>query len=164
MQNVSLAMVEALYAENVEPLAILVSLTATGLSAPLLFTNYPGGSDANNPGLESNGQFYTFFPFQLAWGGAGQTEPVRQTQIVIGDGADVRIANAIRTAVGQPVVNIQAVRVSSPNVVEMAITNAVLMDAEIAGARITGTLKPREFDSEPACAARYTIARTPSLF
>jgi hypothetical protein len=164
MQDISLEMVEELFAESVPPMAILVTITCAGLDAPLLLCNIPEGANQNNPGVTSRGNFYTFFPFQLAWAGAGQTEPVRQTQLIIGDGADARISNAIRTVTGQPLITVEAVRLSAPDTVEMAITNAVLMDAEIAAPKVTGTLKPREFDSEPACGPRYTIARTPSLF
>ena len=151
-------MVRALFSAAPEPIAILLTLHATSLEEPLYFTNYP-------PGLTSADVVYEFFPFDFAWGGAGQTENVRATQLVIAN-SDARISQTIRTlpSNAQVSLDIKAVRVSSPDTVELAMLGARLSDAEVDDPKVTGTVAPKDFNIEPACAPRYTISRTPSLF
>lgn len=151
-------MVRQLFSAAPEPIAILIDLSADGLDEPLHLTNLPGG-------LVSSGVTYEFFPFSFAWGGAGQTENVRDTQLVIAN-SDAVIAQTIRTLPNnaQIALHIKAVRVSAPDVVELAMTGARLSDAEVDDPKVTGTVAPRNFAVEPACAPRYTVARTPSLF
>ena len=165
MQDVSEDMIVAMFAESGgDPIIALVTITAAGLDGPMLFANAPVDAGSNNPGVTSRGNFYAFAPFDVAWGGASQNEPIRQTQLVIGDAEDVRISNAIRTVTGQPAITIELVRLSDPDTVEMAILGAVLGDATIQGPKITGTIIPMQFSTEPACSQVYTPASTPSLF
>ena len=64
----------------------------------------------------------------------------------------------------QPALTLQVVRVSAPNTVERALTNATLFSTEEDGPSLKGTIKARRFDTEPACLQAYLPATCPSMF
>ena len=158
-------MVRALFAQQTPAMALLCTIQADGLDDPIRVTTYPEGLSSTGVAVlpETGPAQFLFFPFTIIWANAGQQEPVRQVQVVIGN-RDGVIANAVRTVTSQPLVTIELVRVAAPNAVERAMTNCKLILAEDVDPKITGTLQPRQFDTEPYCQASYTIARTPSLF
>lgn len=156
MQEVTEDMIRQVYAREAEAPVILVTIDAEGLDEPIRASSDPDGTT-------SRGDLYPYFPFSFAWGGASSDETSRQARIEIGN-TDGVIALAIRTAEGQPLVTIEAVRREAPDVVEMAMVDAQLFDAEVDGPRVTGTIRPKNFADEPACKARYIAARTPGLF
>ena len=154
-EQVTPEMVRAVYSRSVEPIAMLLRLSAEGIS-DLYLTNWPDG-------LVSNGDTYEFFPFTLKWPGASQTEPTKSVKLQIFN-RDRRITEAIRLAEGKPSFTIEVVRTVAPDVVEMALTGAEIEDVEIDDPNVTGNISPRTFNTEAACSARYTFARTPGLF
>lgn len=156
MQQVSEDLIREIFARAAEAPVVLVTIEAEGIGAPIRVSSDPDG-------ITSRGEDFAYFPFSFAWGGAGQDETAKQAKLEIGN-VDGRIAEAIRLATGNPVVTIEVVRRAAPDVVEMAMTGAKLVDAEIDDPRVSGTLKPRTFADEPACKARYIAARTPGLF
>lgn len=157
-------MVREAYAEDGEKSELLVTIEADGLAAPLRVTSHAGGlTSTGKVGLISRGEDFLFFPFRFKFGGAGSDEPVRGARLEIGN-TDGEIALAIRTASGEPEVTIEVVRPSEPDIVERALLGAVLADAEVDGAVVIGNLKPLDLAGEPACHARYIIARVPGLF
>lgn len=156
MQEVTEDYVRGAIARDAEPTVLLVTITAEGLDEPIRASSDPDGTT-------SRGDEYPYFPFGFAWPGAAADEPVRQAKLEIGN-TDGRIADAIRQAAGNPLVTVELVRKAAPDVVEMAMVDARLSDAEIDDPKVSGTLKPRSFEDEPACKARYIIARTPGLF
>lgn len=156
MQDVSEAFVRAVYARDAEPTALLVTLSAEGLAEPIRVCSDPDG-------LDSRGESYEFFPFTFGWPGSSVDEPSRGATLVIGN-TDGRIAEAVRFATGNPLASVELVRTLAPDAVEMAIIGAKVSDVEIDDPKVTASLKPRSFNDEPACKARYIIARTPGLF
>ena len=74
------------------------------------------------------------------------------------------VAEALEGVTGQPTMTLEMARTSLPDQVERAMTNATLASHEEDGPSITGTIKPRRFDTEPACKFSYITARRPSLF
>jgi len=156
MENVSEAMVRAAFARHPEPLAVLVTLEADGLDAPLRFSS-------DQDGTVSRGLPYRHFPFNFTGGGASNEEVTRGVSLEIGN-TDGRIAEAVRAATGTPIATIETVRVAAPDVVELAIEEAPVSDVEIDNPKVTANLLPRDFRSEPACQANYNRKRTPGLF
>ncbi|HYD44235.1 MAG TPA: hypothetical protein VEA79_03090 [Phenylobacterium sp.] len=156
MQDISEDMVRELFAAQPEPPVLLATLEAEGLDDPIRVTTHPEG-------LTSRGDAYQFFPFTVAFGGASEGQPIRETQLEIAN-VDGRIARATRYLIGNPVATIEAVRLAAPDVVEQAMTSARIRDIEFDDPKAIATLLPRDFAGEPACQARYVPSRTPSLF
>ncbi len=156
MQNISEDMVRAAFARQVQPMTVLLRITAEGLADDILVSSDPDGTI-------SRGLLYEHFPFEFSGGGASNEDQSRSARLEIGN-TDGRIGEAVRALTGSPVITIETVRAAAPDVVELAIEDAELEDIEIDDPKITATVKARRFDTEPACKARYTIARTPGLF
>ena len=164
MQAFTEAMLRDIWADNSPPQAVILTIDEEALAAPMRFTNWPGLlDDPTVRGIESGGETYLYAPFALSFQGAGPGDPARDARIEIGN-AGGEVALAVRTATSRPTLEVGAVRVDDPDVVELAMSGAILADVEISGPSATATIKPREFNSEPACQARHTVARTPGLF
>lgn len=163
MDDLSEDMVRSLFSSTIEPLAVLVTVGADGMDAPLRFTDFNGRVGPNSLGVMSRGELFQFFPFGFAWGGAGTGELARHSTLKIGNTAG-EIADGLEAATGQPQVTVEAVRVAAPDSVERAMTGAVLASAEEDGPTITGSIKPRQFDTEPACKKSFLPVTTPALF
>ena len=148
--------VRAIFARAIEPTALLVTIRAEGLEEPIRATSHPDG-------LTSGGIEYPFFPFGFAWGGAAADEPSKEAKLEIGN-TDGRISTAVRQATGDPRIDVELVRVSAPDVVELAMIDAKIENIEVDDPTVTATIKPRAFEDEPANKARYIAARTPGLF
>lgn len=161
---VSLDFVRAAYARQTPDIALLVTIDADGLEEPLRASSWPANiPGTNRQGLVSRGQEYPFFPFDFSWNGSGLGEASRDAKLEISN-ADGRISEAVRTATEQPTVDVEAVRVAAPDLVELALEGAQLSSVEIDDTHAVGTLKARDFANEPACAWRYTSARFPALY
>lgn len=156
MQDVSEDLIREVFSRSVEAPVVLVTLEAEGFDQPIRASSDPDGTI-------SRGETYPYFPFSFAWGGAAQDETAKQARIEIGN-TDGAIAYAIRTAEEQPRLTVELVRRAAPDVVEMAMVDARLTDAEVDDPKVSGTIKPRAFSEEPACKARYIASRTPGLF
>lgn len=156
MENVSEAMIRAAFSRQIEPLVMLVTIEAEGLDDSIRVSSDPDGTT-------SRGETFRYFPFGFTGGGASAEDPVKGARLEIGN-TDGRISEAVRTATGTPIATIETVRASSPDVVELALEEARVGDIEVDDPKVTATLSPRDFDTEPACKARYIIARTPGLF
>lgn len=161
---VSEAFVRDAYARATPDIAVLVTLSAEGLDEPLRVCSWPAPrAGTNRRGLESRGEVYDYFPFAFAWGGSSASEIARGAKLEIAN-TDGAISSAVRLATGRPMLDIEAVRVVAPDVIELAMLGAGLAEVEIDASHATGVLLPREFDTEPACAACYTASRMPAMF
>lgn len=162
-QDVSEAMVRAQFARAVPDTALLVTLTADGLDEPLRATSWPGRiSGSRRRGLVSRGVTYDYFPLGFSWPGAAAGEIMRAAKLEVAN-FDRAISEGVRTATGQPVVDVEAVLVDAPDQVELALLEAGIEQIEIDQVKASATLTPNDFSTEPACAARYTYSRTPAL-
>ena len=156
MQDVSEDFVRAVFKRAVEPTAMLLTLTADGLEEPIR-------ASSDRDGTVSGGIEFPYFPFAFAWGGAAAEEPVKDASLEIGN-TDGRISRAIRTAQGNPLIDVELVRTSAPDVVELAMIGAKVANVDVDEPKVSASIKPKSFDDEPACKARYIIARTPGLY
>lgn len=165
LNGLSIEMVTSLFAQRVEPQAMLVTIVADGVDGgPLRFSSSPDGRTSNGrQGLISREEDFEFFPFEIAFSGAGGSEVVRQTQLVIGNRGG-QVSEALESVTGQPTLTLELVRTAAPDKVERAMTNATLISHQEKGPSITGTLAPRRFDTEPACKKSYLSCNTPALF
>lgn len=163
MQAVTEAMVRDVFAEDARVPATLITFDAEELEEPILATDYRGDLGGGEFGIVSRGLTYRFFPFRFTFGGASAEEIERQARLEIAN-VDGSILHAIRSIAGQPFLTAELVRVSAPDHVELALTRAPLSDVDANAASIDMTVKARSFDQVYACAKRYVIARTPSLF
>lgn len=146
-------MVRALFAQRPRPIAYLVTLASEGIE-PIRATDW------SEP-LTVSGEVYRPYPFQVAWGGGSRDEPERQARIIMG--ASGEAVELIRAAEREVTATIDLVRVAAPGVAERTLNAARLGTAEVDGAQITITLRGRDYANEPACRARYTRGRCPSL-
>ncbi len=158
MQDLSPDMIEAIFAEDVEPTALLITLDSAGLDEPLRASSDPEGT-------VSRGESYTYYPFAFAFGGASQDEPARGAKLEIGN-VDAIIAQTVRSlpAGAQVSVSCELIRTAAPDDVELAMTGARVSDIEIQDPTVSATIAPRAFNEEPACQARCVAARLPGLF
>lgn len=156
MQDVTEDFVRAIFKRDADPTALLVTINAPGLDGPIYATSNPDG-------MTSRGVDYEYFPFSFSWGGSSADEPVRQASLEIGN-TDGRIAEAVRLATGNPLATVELVRLAAPDTVEIGMVDAKIADVEIDDPKVTANLKPKSFADEPACQARYIIARVPGLF
>lgn len=156
--------VRALYSGGGAEVALLVTINADGLGEPLRACSWseaiPG---TNRQGLVSRGNTYPFLPFTFTWSGAGSGEISRAAKLEMAN-LDGAISEAVRTATGRPVVDVESVRVDHPDEVEMGMLEAGLSDVEIDKTHASGTLLGRDFANEPACGRFYTPSRTPAVF
>lgn len=163
MQDVTEDMIRDVFAEDARVPATLITFEADELEEPILATDYRGDLGDGRFGLVSRGQTYQFFPFRFTFGGASAEEIERQARLEIAN-VDGAILHAIRSIAGKPYLTAELVRVSSPDYVELALTRTAISDIDANSASIDMTIKGRSFDQVYACAKRYVIARTPSLF
>ncbi|MET3665898.1 hypothetical protein [Caulobacter sp. 1776] len=154
--DVSEAFVRASFARMTPDIAMLVTVSADGLDEPLRAGSWPDG-------IESRGMHFPFMPFNFTWQGAGTGEVTRAAKLEIAN-VDGRISLAVRTAIGRPSVDVETVRVEDPDTVELGLIGAGLAQVEIDQTHATGTLSPRDFATEPACAPSYTPSKTPAGF
>ncbi len=164
MQEVSEALIRQLFAEEAEEPAMLVTLESAELDAPIRATDHDGRiSGTTRRGLRSRGEIFDFTPFNFRFGGAGEGDPIRDAtfEVFVRDG---EVISAVRQAMGNPTLTAEVVRISAPDVVEMAMTAAQLADVEIEPPTMRSTVRARSFSEEPACKASYNPARTPGLY
>ncbi len=162
-EDISEDTVRALFAQTIEPTAILITITSADLDDPIRVTDYAGRLSKNVLGIASRGAQFLHFPFSFAWSGAGNGELGRNAQLIIGNTAG-EITDAIEAITDVPALTVELVRVSAPDVVERAMTGAELKSTDEDGPKITGTILPRRFDTEPACGKSYLPATTPAKF
>lgn len=148
--------VRAVFSREIEATALLITIRAEGLEEPIRATNYPDG-------LTSGGLEFPFFPFSFKWGGAAADAPAKSARLEIGN-TDGRISAGIRQATGDPRIDVELVRVGSPDLIELAMIDAKIESAEVDGPKVTATIVSVDFADEPACKARYIAARAPGLF
>ncbi len=164
MQDISEDLVRELFAGEPEEPVLLITLSADGLDDPIRAASHDGRlAGTTRRGVLSRGEIFDFAPFEFTWAGAGEGEPSRDAKLemFIRDGD---VARAIRTATGQPTVTAEMVRLSEPDVVEMAMTDAEVAEAEIDAPKAIATIRSRDFAAEPACKASYNPSRTPGAY
>ena len=161
---VTAAMVEALWASEVEPLAQLIEITADSLVTPMRVSDCP---DRLLPGLRqgivSDGEEYPYMPFRLTWAGASEEQPFGTGKVAIAN-VDSRIEATMEEAIDPPAISLRLVRVAAPDVVETAIEGATLGQSDFNDVEALAVLRLKDFDLEPACAVSYTPSTTPGQF
>lgn len=150
------AFIDAAWRGEPEPMAQLVTITSDADPTPIRVTDWPGG-------IVSNGEVYVHYPFRLTWAGATRETPFGQGRLTIAN-VDRRIEAACDAAVEPPTIDLAAVIVSAPDTPEAVIQGARLIGVEGDEIQATGVIRPRDFDSEPACAVSATPATTPAQF
>lgn len=155
-QNLTDDYIKSQYASVAEPEAVLCTIESDQLPEPILFCDQPGG-------VTSNDIFYPFYPFTITFGGASIDEPSKVARLEVAnmDGSLVATARAVKR---KPKMNVQIVRLSSPDEPEQELTGILMDDVDAGNESLIFTLSPRDFKREPACKARYIMARTPGLF
>lgn len=128
----------------------LLTITSPELDAPLRFVN-------NNLSIESGGDLYMAFPFEIEFPGQDEENP-GEARLVI-DNIDGSIVNFIRGIVSPPNVTIEVVLASSPSTIEAAFTNMTLRNVSYDAKTVSGLLKFEDIVIEPV-----TYAMTPERF
>jgi len=156
MRDIDEDFVRSAFAETGDPTAVLITLNGGGMPEPIRVSSDPDG-------VTSNGVDFVHFPFSFTGAGSAGDEIAKQARLEIGN-VDGRIGQQVRLAESRLTIDVDVVRLADPDTIDRLLEGAEITDIEIDDPKITGTIKPREFSSEPACAARYTIFRTPGLF
>lgn len=128
----------------------LLTINAPELDAPLRFVN-------NNESLESRGEVYLAFPFDIEFPGQDEENP-GEARLVI-DNIDRSIVNFVRSISTPPSITIEVVLASSPDTVEAAFANMTLRNVSYDAKTVSGLLKFEDIVVEPA-----TYAMTPERF
>ena len=149
-------MVAAMWAQDPEAVIQLVTLVSDALDEPIRVCDQPGG-------IESRSHFYEFVPFRLQWAGASREQPFGEGKLSIAN-VDSRIEEACDLADAPPLITLELVRAAAPDDVEKAIVNAEVMAVEGDETEVSGVLRPKDFNLEPACAASYGASRAPALY
>lgn len=149
-------MIKSRYASVVEPEAVLCRIESPDLVEPIYFCDQPDGVQAAD-------EFYPFYPFTIVFGGASMDEPSKVARLEVANMDGSLLATA-RTVKRKPKIYVQIVRLSNVNEPEQELDGALMDDVDASNESLTFTLSPRDFKREPACQARYIIARTPGLF
>lgn len=155
-QDLSDDAIKNAYSSVVEPEAVLLTITAANLAEPIRVCDHPDG-------VTSGGVFYKFAAFTVGFGGASMDEPSKTARLEV-DNIDGSLMLAARTVKNRPRLDVRVVRLSEPDVVEQSLIGVRMDDVEVDDNRLSFTISPRDFKREPACAARYVMARTPGLF
>ena len=155
-QDLSDDAIKNAYASAVQPEAVLLTITADNLAEPIYCCDQPDG-------VLSNGVFYPFAAFTVTFGGASIDEPSKGTRLEISN-IDGSLTLAARTVKNRPRLLVQVVRLDEPDLVEQQMIGVKMDNVEVDDSNLVFSLSPRDFKREPACAARYVIARTPGLF
>ncbi len=156
MSEITEAMIEAAWSREQDPAAQLVVIRSDADPTPIRATDWPGG-------LTSDGQYYPYFPFELAWAGASREAPFGEGKLTV-DNVDQRIEEACDAAYDPPELDLTLVRVAAPDVAEQAIIGARIPTIDGDASRVSAVVRPRDFSQEPACAFNYTPATVPGLF
>lgn len=149
-------MIKSRYASVVEPEAVLCRIESPDLVEPIYFCDQPDG-------VQTTDEFYPFYPFTIVFGGASMDEPSKVARLEVANMDGSLLATA-RTVKRKPKIYVQIVRLSNVNEPEQELDGALMDDVDASNESLTFTLSPRDFKREPACQARYIIARTPGLF
>lgn len=139
-----------------EPIAQLVTIRSDAEPSPIRTTDW-------GEGLESQGHAFLFYPFELAWAGAGRDAPFGEGRLTIAN-VDRRIEEACDASIDPPEIDLAIVRVADPDTIERAIVGARIPSVEGDQSRVTAVIRPRDFSQEPACARSYTPGTVPGLF
>lgn len=132
----------------------LLTLDHPSLDDPIRLVN-------NNEPLLSRGDLYNAFAFEV--------ELPEQSPESVGE-ATIRIDNTardiitiLRSIASPPVVSLEIVLASAPDVVEISFTGLVLRDTKYDAGSIRGTLRYEDIATEPL-SLQMTPARFPGMF
>lgn len=155
-EEVSEDLIRALWGQEVEPVAQLVTVESDALEDPIRVCDHPGG-------LTSRSLPFEYLPFRLQWAGASREAPFGEGRLSIAN-VDSRIEEACDLAEAPPLVTLELVRVSEPDTVERAIEGAEVPSVEGDETQASAVIRPKDFQLEPACCAVYGASRTPGLY
>jgi len=113
----------------------------------------------NGEDIISNGNTYIPFPFSITLPRSDpQQQPRAQIEI---DNVDRQIVQAIRLLTTPPEIQIQVVRASAPDTVEVQFDGFTLKDANYDALVVSGSLSVEDFLSEPYPAGIFDPSRFP---
>ena len=156
MSEVTEAFIRQAWRRDHDPVAHLITIRSDADPDPIHVTDW-------GDGLESGGQTFLHYPFELAWAAVGRDAPFGEGRLTIAN-VDRRIEQACDASNDPPEIDLAVVRVAAPDTVERAIAGARIPSVEGDQTRVTGVIRPRDFSQEPACARSYTPGTVPGLF
>ena len=155
------ALIKAATAEETgEVLVMLVTIEAAGLTEPIRVAS--DGATAVGEHTVSRGNVYVWTWFEIELPEQTRDRP-RPARLVLPNVAD-EVVRAIRDTQEPPVVTVEIVLASAPDVVEVGPLVYELSQTEIGAATIEGTLTVEPIDDNLCPQARFTPATTPGIF
>lgn len=145
---------EALSRMSTTAWPVLAEISHPGLSETLYLTTNPDG-------LTSNGQVYTFFPFNVVL--PGDTDTLPRAKVTF-QNVDRTIGETILDLIDPPLITFKVVTSLDFDTVEFEAANLLLVKITGDALQISGELIVRRFDSEPWPRTRADKALLPALW
>ena len=133
---------------------VLAEITHPELAGTLYLTTEPDG-------LTSNGQAFTFFPFDIVLPGDTDTLPRARVSF---QNVNRQIGDAILGLIDPPTITIKVVTSLDFDTVEFEAANLLLVSITGDATQISGELIVRRFDSEPWPSTRADKALLPGTW
>lgn len=167
-RNVSDVFRQAAFAEETdEVVAVLLTLMHGGLTAPIRLSS-DSTERLEEPveevvyGTVSRGERYIYYPFAIELP-SDRAEEAPLAKVTI-DNVRREITQAIRSITTPPLVTIEVVLASQPDVVEAVFPQFDLVGVTYDSLAVEGKLTLDSLAGEPYPAGRYDPARFPGLF
>lgn len=144
----------AFSADTIDAWLVLVTISHDDLSAPVRVVN-------NTVDLVSRGETFVGYPFEVVLPDQREDAPPR-ARIQI-DNVDRQIAEAVRSVTSAPLVTMEVVRGSAPNLVELSYPFFYLHNVKWDAGKVSGDLTVEDFTTEPYPSLVFSPAAFPSL-
>ncbi len=135
--------------------AVLLTIDHDDLTAPICVNN-------SGTAVISNGVTYLDFPFDITLPDDLSSASARAKLVI--DNIDRQIVRAIRELTSEPVVTMQVIRTTAPDVIEANWTDFKLTNITYDVLHVSGDLTIEEFTSEPFPAQTFSPSLFPGIF
>lgn len=146
---------EAFLQETDEPYLILLTVAHDDIAPSIRVVD-------NNEDITSNGNLFTKFAFDMELPDSREGASPRARVSI--DGVSREISEAIRTIDSAATIQIEIIRATDPDVLEMNWAPMSLRNVRWDASRISGELVLEEMDIEPFPIWQFSPANAPGLF
>lgn len=142
------------YAQEGNDFLVLLTFDHADLAEPVRVVN-------NTEDIESNGQTYIAFPFQITLPTNTADSPPRARLSI--DNVSQEIAQTIRLIGTPPTITIQCVRMDDHDAVEVDLPSFILRNVKMDATTVSGELELEDITREPFPARTFSPAEFPGL-
>lgn len=142
------------FAPESDGFLVLLTIEHDDLAVPIRVVN-------NTEDVDSNGETYTAFPFEVSMPTDSDDGPPRMHLVI--DNISREIGEAIRTITSPATVSASAVRLADPDSVEATAPDFTLRNVTYDALTVQGDLELEDVSREPFPARTYSPAEFPGL-